>query len=200
MDTRTERGLGFTWQTGNKYTDSDSKYHRDYSSKVKCGNNDDLRILRCLTVSGLCAMSATKTAPQPPTPATPPHPGRPPGPRPPFFPKMDQHCNENPIYLFPEKELRGLRPNFHIHVSVSLLYIPSIGTYIFVQQNRQANRVIYKSLTGTWMWKFGLWPRKSFSGNICFDFSVLCMSLQWRICKKATIFCCRWHGSKFKPP
>ncbi len=35
---------------------------------------------------------------------------------------------------------------------------------------------IYKSLTHTWMWKLGLWPRKrrnSFSGNICFEFSVL---------------------------
>ena len=29
------------------------------------------------------------------------------------------HCNENPIYVFPEKELRGPSPNFHIHVSVS---------------------------------------------------------------------------------
>jgi hypothetical protein len=29
------------------------------------------------------------------------------------------HCNENPIYEFPEKELRLLSPYFHIHVSVS---------------------------------------------------------------------------------
>ncbi len=29
------------------------------------------------------------------------------------------HCNENPIYVFLFWELRGLRPNFHIHVSVS---------------------------------------------------------------------------------
>ncbi len=48
-------------------------------------------------------------------------------------------CNENPIYLFPEKEMRGLSPNFHIHVSVSDLYIPRIGPHIFLQQNRQAN-------------------------------------------------------------
>jgi hypothetical protein len=33
------------------------------------------------------------------------------------------HCNENSIYVFPEKELRGLSPNFHIHVSVSDLDI-----------------------------------------------------------------------------
>jgi hypothetical protein len=47
------------------------------------------------------------------------------------------HCNENPIYLFPEKELCGLSPNFHIHVSVSNLYIPRISPHIFLQQNRQ---------------------------------------------------------------
>jgi hypothetical protein len=34
------------------------------------------------------------------------------------------HFDENPIYVFTEKELRGLSPNFHIHVSVSDLYIP----------------------------------------------------------------------------
>ncbi len=32
---------------------------------------------------------------------------------------------------------------------------------------------IYKSLIDTWMWKSGLWPHNSFSGNICFKFSVL---------------------------
>jgi hypothetical protein len=29
--------------------------------------------------------------------------------------------------IFPEKELPGLSPNVHIHVSVSDLYIPTIG-------------------------------------------------------------------------
>jgi len=42
------------------------------------------------------------------------------------------HCNENPIYVFPEKELRGLSPNFHIHVSVSDVYILRIGPRIFL--------------------------------------------------------------------
>jgi len=41
-------------------------------------------------------------------------------------------CNENPIYVFPEKELCGLSPNFHIHVSVNDLYIPRIGPHIFL--------------------------------------------------------------------
>jgi hypothetical protein len=29
------------------------------------------------------------------------------------------HCKEIPIYVFPGKELRGLSPNFHFHMSVS---------------------------------------------------------------------------------
>ncbi len=52
----------------------------------------------------------------------------------------DTHCNENPIYVFIFWELRGLSPNFHIHVSVSDLYIPRIGPHIFLQQNRQIDR------------------------------------------------------------
>jgi hypothetical protein len=36
------------------------------------------------------------------------------------------HCNENPIYVFPEKELRSHSPNFHNHASVSDLYIPRV--------------------------------------------------------------------------
>ncbi len=34
---------------------------------------------------------------------------------------------ENWKQMVPEKELRGVSPNFHIHVSVSHLYIPRIG-------------------------------------------------------------------------
>ncbi len=34
---------------------------------------------------------------------------------------------ENLKQIFPEKEYRGLSPNFHIHVSVSKLYIPTTG-------------------------------------------------------------------------
>jgi hypothetical protein len=60
------------------------------------------------------------------------------------------HCKGNPIDVFPEKELRGLSPNFHIHVSVSDLYIPRIGPHIVLQQKRQTQIVeIYKSLTDT---------------------------------------------------
>jgi hypothetical protein len=50
------------------------------------------------------------------------------------------HCKENPIYVLPEKKLRGLSPNLHIQVSMSVLYIPTIGPPIFLQQNRQTDR------------------------------------------------------------
>ncbi len=50
------------------------------------------------------------------------------------------HFKEISIYVFPEKELRGLSPNFHIHVPVSDLYVPGIGPPIFLQQNRQTDR------------------------------------------------------------
>jgi hypothetical protein len=34
------------------------------------------------------------------------------------------HCKLDPIYVFPEIKLRGLILNFHIHVSLSDLFIP----------------------------------------------------------------------------
>ncbi len=49
------------------------------------------------------------------------------------------HCKENPIYVLSEKKLRGLSPKFHIHVSVSDLYILTIGPHVFLQQNRQTD-------------------------------------------------------------
>ncbi len=45
----------------------------------------------------------------------------------------------NPIYVFLFWELRGFGPSFHIHVSVSDLYIPRIGPQIWLQQNRQTD-------------------------------------------------------------
>jgi hypothetical protein len=47
---------------------------------------------------------------------------------------------ENPIYVFPEKELRGLSPNSYIHVSVSDLYIHHrISPHIWLQQKRHTD-------------------------------------------------------------
>ena len=36
--------------------------------------------------------------------------------------------------IFPEKEYRGLSPNFHIHASVSDLYFPMIGLPILLEE------------------------------------------------------------------
>jgi hypothetical protein len=43
------------------------------------------------------------------------------------------------MYVFLFWELRGLSPNFYIHVSVSDLYIPRISPHISLQQNRQTD-------------------------------------------------------------
>jgi hypothetical protein len=62
-----------------------------------------------------------------------------------LFRKQEQeqlHCKEISIYLFPEKELRGLSPNFHIHVSLSDLCVSTLGGPPMVG--------IYKSLTETY--------------------------------------------------
>ncbi len=44
------------------------------------------------------------------------------------------HCKQDPIYVFPEMKLCDLVPNFHIHVSVSDLYIPRICPPTLLQQ------------------------------------------------------------------
>jgi hypothetical protein len=53
-----------------------------------------------------------------------------------FFIKctLQRHNTENLKQLYPEKELHGLSPNIHILVSVSDLYIPTIGLPILLQE------------------------------------------------------------------
>ncbi len=43
--------------------------------------------------------------------------------------------------IFPEKELRSICPNFYIHISVSDLYIPTVGLpFWLLQENRWTDR------------------------------------------------------------
>jgi hypothetical protein len=42
---------------------------------------------------------------------------------------------ENSKQTFPERNCSGLSPNFHMHVPVSDLYIPTIGLPILLQEN-----------------------------------------------------------------
>jgi hypothetical protein len=49
--------------------------------------------------------------------------------------------------IFTEKEYRGLSPNFHIHASVSDLYIPTIGLLNLLEEICIPILGLYKSLT-----------------------------------------------------
>ncbi len=60
-------------------------------------------------------------------------------------------------------------------MSLSDLYIPRISLHISSSRTGRPIVGIYNSLTDTWMWKLGLRPRYSFSGNICFKFSAFCL-------------------------
>jgi hypothetical protein len=51
--------------------------------------------------------------------------------------------------IFPEKEYRGRIPNLHIHVSVSKLYIPTMGLPVLLEQICRLILGIYKSLKDT---------------------------------------------------
>ncbi len=69
----------------------------------------------------------------------------------------------------------------HSCVCERFFYIPRIGSHISCSRiGGSKNGGIYIYLTDTWMWKLGLWPRNSFSGNIYFKFSVMVFcSLYW---------------------
>jgi hypothetical protein len=56
---------------------------------------------------------------------------------------------ENLKQILPEKEYWGLSPNFHIHVSVSELYIPTMGLPFLLEEMCGPLLGIYKSLTDT---------------------------------------------------
>ncbi len=61
------------------------------------------------------------------------------------------YCSKPQIskQIFPEKECRGLSPNVHIHVSVSDLYISTIGQPILLEEICRSILGLYKSLTDT---------------------------------------------------
>jgi hypothetical protein len=49
---------------------------------------------------------------------------------------LQRHNTENSKQIFPEKQLLGLSPNFHIHVSVN---DPTIDLFILLQENMWTN-------------------------------------------------------------
>ncbi len=64
-------------------------------------------------------------------------------------PTLQRQNAENLKQIFPEKEYRGLSPNFHIHVSVSELYISTMGLPFLLEEICGPMLGIYKSLTDT---------------------------------------------------
>jgi hypothetical protein len=50
------------------------------------------------------------------------------------FAALQKQNTEVSKQIFPEKEYRGLSPNFHIHTSESDLYIPTIGLPILLEE------------------------------------------------------------------
>jgi hypothetical protein len=64
-------------------------------------------------------------------------------------PALQRQNTEISKQIFPEKEYRGLSPNFHIHASVSDLYIPTIGLPILLEEICRPILGLYKSLSDT---------------------------------------------------
>ncbi len=59
--------------------------------------------------------------------------------------------------------------------AIYIVPAPRIGLHISSNRIGRPIMEINKSLTEAWMWKLGLSPRYSFSGNICFEISVFCL-------------------------
>ncbi len=52
----------------------------------------------------------------------------------PYLATLQRQNAENWKQIFPGKEYRGLSPNFHIHVSVSEVYIPTMGLPVLLEE------------------------------------------------------------------
>ncbi len=89
-----------------------------------------------------------------------------------YFPPLHalQRQNaENLKQIFPEKEYRGLSPNFHIHVSVGELYIPTVGLPVLLEEICRLILGIYKSLkdVNVEIWaEAALFPEKEYINGI----------------------------------
>jgi hypothetical protein len=57
-----------------------------------------------------------------------------------YYSALQRQYTENLKLLFPEMKLRRLSPNSYSHVSVSVLYIATIGLPILLQENRWTDR------------------------------------------------------------
>ncbi len=68
------------------------------------------------------------------------------------------------------------RPQFQfLHSCERFIYSPGLIHIFSCSRKGRPMMGIYKSLIDTWMWKLGLRPPNSLSGNIYFEFSVFCL-------------------------
>ena len=67
---------------------------------------------------------------------------------------LQRRNTENLKQIFSEKEMCGPSSSFHVHVFLSVLYVPAIGLPTLLQENlwTDPGSLQYKSLTDTWMW------------------------------------------------
>jgi hypothetical protein len=65
------------------------------------------------------------------------------------FHALQRQNTEISKQVYPEKEYRGLSPNFHIPASVSKLYIPMISLPFLLEEICRPILGLYKSLTDT---------------------------------------------------
>ncbi len=63
---------------------------------------------------------------------------------------LKRHITGNSKQIFPEKELWGLSTNSCIHVSVTDLYIPTIGLSILLQENTWTRSQTHECVTWDW--------------------------------------------------
>jgi hypothetical protein len=102
---------------------------------------------------------------------------------------LQRHNNEYYKKIFPEKELRGHCPNFHINVSVGNLFIPTIDLPILLWTDSE-NRYIIRSQThecGNWA-ENEQFPEKEYINGIVvavraeLDLLTKCLKFPFRHC------------------